>query len=68
VRVPVTPVIVRLLKVAWPEAFVVAVEGLKEAAGPLFTETVMVTPEMATGLFKLSRSWSTGGCASGTPI
>src|SRR5687768_13150898 len=67
VRVPTTPLIERLLKVARPLGLVVAVAPLS-VPPPLAMVAVTTTPLCATGLFDASRSWIWGCWARAAPL
>ena len=69
VKIP-GPVMTRSVKVANPEALVLAVGIPPSAPGPANTwyrAAVTDTPLVETGLPPASRSWITGCCEKGTP-
>src|ERR1043165_464400 len=70
VYVPAGPVIARLVKLAAPEAPVVAVRVPPRVApeGPEASAAVTTMPDWATGFPDASRSWSTGCGANATPL
>src|ERR1043165_8274074 len=70
VQVPAGPRIARSLKLAAPEAPVVAVRVPPKVApeGPEASAAVITMPDWATGFPDASRSWSTRCCASTAPL
>src|SRR5947207_802423 len=68
VRAPTFPWIVRVLKVARPLAFVVAVVVPPSTPPPVAMAAVRTTPDCATGVLDPSWSWIDGCCASVAPL
>ena len=68
VRSPAVPVISRLVKVATPLPFVVALSVPPNVPPPVAIAAVTLTSDWLTGLPLASRSWITGCCAKGTPL
>ncbi len=68
VRPPAAPLIDRLVNVATPLAFVVAVAVPPSVPPPVAIAAVTVTPAWLTAFPAPSRSWSTGCWAKATPL